>query len=390
MITKNLNRTSRRRRQRGEGSVFQRKSDGLWIGRLVQDGRTIQVSAHNAKDAAEALRVARVRAGKIPASRIKVSEWVDNWLVVLGSRVSPGTHERYASVLRKYIVPEIGEMKLANVRANTLRNLETAQIDWSEDTRAVALRVFSKALLEAYRQELIEENPAARIDLPKRPPSGRRTGVSLETAIAVIAAAVGDDYEALYLVLLANALRISEAFGLYPEDIDLQRGRIRIARQLYERKGGIFEQPPKGKKEVTLPLAPITAVALQRYLERRESKLQYLFASPADTPLRRSMFYEPIWQPFLKRAGVPYFVPHQLRHTTGTLLHAVGTPIEVIKDILRHAHVTTTDAFYRDQIPAMQVDALGRLSELLRGERLSLTGTAMPTVPALSASTLTS
>lgn len=358
------------RRTKGEGSVFQRKSDGLWIGRLVQDGRTVQVSGHTAKEAAENLRVARVRAGKIPATRIHVSEWIDTWLEVEATRIAPGTHELYAAVLRKYVVPHIGTMKLANVRANTLRALETELLDGcSAGQRAVALRVFCKSLREAYKRELIDENPADRIDLPKRPQSGKRDGVSLEIATKVITAAAGDPYEALYIVLLANALRISEAFGLFPDDVDLVRMRIRIARKLYERKGGIFEEPTKGKKEVMLPLAPIAANALRRHLETRQSKIPYLFASPADTPMRRSCFYRPIWQPFLQRAGVPYFVPHQLRHTTGTLLHVAGTPIEVIKDILRHAHVTTTDAFYRDQVPQMQVDALDRLSGMLGTNR---------------------
>lgn len=355
------------RRPRGEGSVFQRASDGLWIGRLRRDGHTIYVSGRNPKEAAEQLRVARVRAGNLPASRMHVGEWIESWLTLEAQRVAPGTLERYASVLRRYVVPEIGQMRLASIRPNTLCNLETALLDTcSADTRAVTLAVFAKTLREAYRRELLDENPAERIDLPKRPRSGKRTAISLDTAVRVLRAAQGDDYEALYVVLLANALRISEAFGLYPEDVDLARGRIRIARKLYERKGGIYEEPTKGKNEVVLPLAPIAGAALERFMSARAPGAQrYLFLSPSGTPLRRSTFYRPIWAPFLKRADVPYFVPHQLRHTTGTLLAAAGTPIEVVKDILRHANVTTTDNFYRDAIPELQTAALGRLSDLL-------------------------
>jgi len=127
---------------------------------------------------------------------------------------------------------------------------------------------------------------------------------------------------------------------------------------------------PKGRKAASIPLASIVAEPLARHLAARRSvrpRVPYLFTSEKGHALRRSVFTRKTWHKFRTDHGLPYMVPHQLRHTTGTLLKALGVPIEVVKEILRHASVETTDRFYQDEIPALQSDALAKLSTLLRG-----------------------
>lgn len=193
--------------------------------------------------------------------------------------------------------------------------------------------------------------------------------MSLETALAFLAATRGERNEAMYLLLLVNGLRESEAFGLHPSDLDLEHGRVTIARKLYERKGGVFEELPKSKKVETIALAPILLEPLRRHLTARAAQRvdePYLFTTQRGRPLRRSMFYKQAWNPiFARHPEIPRFVPHQLRHTTATLLKALGVPAEVARDILRHASIATTVDVYQDDVPALQQKALARLSKLL-------------------------
>lgn len=55
--------TRKPRGKSGDGTLFQRSSDGLWVGRLVVNGRTKCVSAKHREDAARKLADLRAAAG---------------------------------------------------------------------------------------------------------------------------------------------------------------------------------------------------------------------------------------------------------------------------------------------------------------------------------------
>jgi integrase len=165
---------------------------------------------------------------------------------------------------------------------------------------------------------------------------------------------------------------------LQPKDVDLGAGTITIRRQLYERASGTMETKlPKGGREATIPLAPFVVDALKRHLEARRSdgsRVPWLFTSERGAALRRSVFHRKVWHPFRAAHGLPYFVPHQLRHTTGTLLKKLGVRGEIVQEILRHASITTTNEWYQDEIPELQVDALERMSTALSKSTEKSTG----------------
>jgi integrase len=226
--------------------------------------------------------------------------------------------------------------------------------------------VLRGAVTEAYRRELVDENVTGRVRAPQAR-SGRRSSVPLETVIAFLDAVKEHRLAALFLLLVVNGLREGEAFGLYPSDVDLDRRTITIARKLYERAGGVFEEPPKGKRSETIALAPLVIEPLRRHLAERAARPPaepYLFLSELGRPLRRSAFYKQTWNPiFAAHPAIRRFTPHQLRHSTGTLLKLLGVPAEVARDVLRHASITTTTD--QDVVPELQHDALTRLSSLL-------------------------
>jgi len=331
--------------------------------------RNILVYGKNAREAADKLRTARTKQGGIPLHRLTLADWLEQWIE--DSRkdgtYTGGTADGYEGVYKKYIVPAIGKVKLSALTANHLRDLlSTLERDGVSAGRRKRVRLVVKAsLAEAYMRDLVVGNVADRVRPVKAPTIPRRS-ISLDAALAFIKAARGDRNEALYLMLLLNGIRESEAFGLYPCDVDREAGVIRINRKLYERKGGLYEEPPKGGKAATVPLAPFLVEPIERYLAtRKEAEWPYLFLSERGQRLRRSVFLRKVWHPFREKHGLPYMVPHQLRHTTSTLLKRLGVPIEVRKEILRHASISTTDLHYDDEIPELQRDALSKLSDLL-------------------------
>ena len=73
------------------------------------------------------------------------------------------------------------------------------------------------------------------------------------------------------------------------------------------------------------------------------------------------------WSKMLAGAGIEHRRLHDSRHTTGTLLRALGVAPEVVQTVLRHARITTTLDTYVHTDLSQQHAAVAELDELLGG-----------------------
>ena len=48
----------------------------------------------------------------VDPSRMTVGEWLDLWIAATRAEVSPKTHERYAEIVRCYLAPGLGGLRL--------------------------------------------------------------------------------------------------------------------------------------------------------------------------------------------------------------------------------------------------------------------------------------
>jgi site-specific recombinase XerD len=150
---------------------------------------------------------------------------------------------------------------------------------------------------------------------------------------------------ALIAVLYRAGLRVSEALGLFPKDLDASLGTLRVL----EGKGG---------KSRTVALDDAALALIGRWLDRRPGlglkSSQRLFSTLQGTPMQASYIRELL--PRLgRRAGIARRVhAHGLRHSFAAELMAEGAPINVISRALGHSSVATT-ARYLDHIAPQQV-----------------------------------
>ena len=122
----------------------------------------------------------------------------------------------------------------------------------------------------------------------------------------------------LYYLELATGLRRGELLGLNWEDIDLERGDLRVRRQIARINGEVVEAPLKTKNAYrTLPLAEDTVSIL---LEQKEKVggSPWVFPSPTGGPISPDSVLHMLHR-VLKRAGLPKVRFHDLRHTFATL-----------------------------------------------------------------------
>ena len=107
-------------RARGEGSVY-RKGD-RWEAAAYVHGRRRSVRAATKAEAHARLRELQRRAAAgepITDTRLTVAEYLEYWLSVVESTVRARTHQRYAAYVRVHAIPEIGHVKLAELRPIT-------------------------------------------------------------------------------------------------------------------------------------------------------------------------------------------------------------------------------------------------------------------------------
>ena len=154
---------------------------------------------------------------------------------------------------------------------------------------------------------------------------------------------------ALLTVLYRAGLRISEALDLFPKDIDLGSGTVRVLHG-------------KGDKMRTVALDPEAQAVLELWLQKRtalgHNARQAVFCTLKG--VRVSADYVRAMLPRLaRRAGINKRVhAHGLRHTMASEMRTEGRDIGAISKALGHSSIATT-ARYLDHVnPQAVVDMM--------------------------------
>ena len=186
----------------------------------------------------------------------------------------------------------------------------------------------------------------------------------------------GHRLDALYSVALAIGLRRCEALGLRWQDVDLDMGYLRVAKQLKRSQREYVLRDPKSRasrRTIVLPTVIIDRLREHRgrQLAERESQrgdwnsLDLLFVRPNGKPLDPTGVSKLVHR-LLDAARLPQRRLHDLRHSCATLLLAQGVPARVVMEILGHSQITTTMNTYMHVIPEMRRDAADKIQEVLR------------------------
>src|SRR5215471_3640844 len=113
---------------------------------------------------------------RIDPSRMTVAAFLDRWIEHMQGQVSPRSHERYAELCRKNIVPLLGGLTLtklqpAHISAAYAKALTSGRRDGSGGLSARTVthmhRVLREALQQAVRWQLLARNPADAVKPPK-------------------------------------------------------------------------------------------------------------------------------------------------------------------------------------------------------------------------------
>ena len=206
-------------------------------------------------------------------------------------------------------------------------------------------------------------NVAEAVD-PPRVPKKEITPLSPVQARVFLEAARADRLEALYVLAVHTGMRQGELFNLRWDDVDLERGVLRV-------KG---TKTARSRRTVKLSETAIEALTghLTRQLEEidrvgslwRENGL--VFATGIGTPLNRHNVTQRSFKPLLERAGLPQIRFHDLRHTCATILLSRGVHAKFVQELLGHATIAITLDTYSHVLPGMGGGTAAAMDEALR------------------------
>jgi integrase len=96
----------------------------------------------------------------------------------------------------------------------------------------------------------------------------------------------------------------------------------------------------------------------------------YVFLGGKQKPVNQEIFRMKVWEPLLKRLGVRYRPPYQMRHTFATLAISVGENINWVARMLGHQSPVVTLERYNRFVPNLtRTDGKALLAAGLTGER---------------------
>ena len=266
---------------------------------------------------------------------------VQRYLLSLAARRSPRTVDAYRRDLEA-----LSAFRGGSVRDSSVDDLER----WVAAMRAAGLAPSTIArrvsAVRAYFRHLLligseTENPAASLQLPRRPRrlpralSPAETERLIDAANATTPRSLRD--RALVELLYGAGLRVSEAVGLDRASVDLEN---RLVRAL-----------GKGGKERLVPIGRQAVDALRRYLSRGRPHLDRrhrpeVFLNAQGGALTRAGAAL-ILRRLAEKAGLePERVhPHLLRHSFATHLLEGGADLRSVQEMLGHADLATTELY---------------------------------------------
>lgn len=351
--------------EKQSSTTFTRKKDALTFAAILDAG--------GVSDA-----LAWLAAREKKSTEVTFAEWFEIYVEQL-TGVSDRTREDYRSLRRRYL-GELDPLPLDLIsRAHVTGIVNTMdRAGRAPKTIKQAINTLSTCLQLAVDEGHMTTNPCRRVRLPRAQVGGEPRFLT-HAQFAALHHETPEHYQPLVTFLFGSGMRWAEATAIFGKHVDLAAGTVRVEQAWKRVPGqGLVVGAPKterSKRTVNAATAALVAVAP---LIRKPGELVFVTASGG--PISHANFYNNIWQPTCRRAGLatggkgdPWDGPriHDARHTHASWLISDGIQLEAVQDQLGHESILTTRKIYGHLLPALGV-AVGRSASAAMQQALGL------------------
>jgi integrase len=363
------------KRMNGEGSIYQRKSDGRWFGSIVVTAESGEpkrktVSSKTKDGARQKLK--RLKDEKerhenegLPSidKMVTVGQLLDRWHKVIVATRRETTAINYGYVIDRHLVgfvlPEgktLGSKKLALLTFDDVDTLleVKCQDGLAPSTRRLIRSVLVQAINQAIKWRVVTRNEAA-MSTPVTIPRAKGRSMTAAQARRFMNALKDLPLGCLFKLMLVTGVRRGEALGLRWEDVDLKKGVISVRQQIQRIDGELKAtevKTEKSRRSINLSKSMVLELKAHKSAQVKERKSAalwqdtgYVFTSNVGTPLDPRNVAKR-FSSACSKARIGKWHPHELRHTAASLMLANGVPLQVVSEILGHASIRITSDVY--------------------------------------------
>lgn len=385
-------RKTNTRAAQGDGSIRQRP-DGLWEGRYTLGAdpgtgkqRRKSVYAPTQAECRKKLREATEAVANgtyFEPAKITVAEWFNLWLAEYLGSVKHATAISYGQHVKNHVLPNIGAVKLADLRAPMIQriynNLQRQGI--SPKTIKNLHGCIHKALEVAVRNDYIARNPADVCTLPRIEKSEIQP-LDAPDIKKLLEALNGHKHEVLIKTAMFTGMRIGELIGLTWECVDFENGVICVKKQLLRpRVKGEGYTYGTLKNDKPRTITPANSVMdMLRAHKRRQAQQRLLAGSAWDdggflglvftNEFGGHLCHNHISKQLdkaLEAAGIPKHRFHDLRHTYAVNSLRAGDDIKTVQENLGHHTAAFTLDMYAHSTETMKRESAKRMDAFIEG-----------------------
>jgi len=277
----------------------------------------------------------------VPATTFR--EQAEIWIGSLATRrrkpVKPATIHGWQHSLDKWILPNLGEMLLANVSNGALRALveKMAAARLSPKTivnHAQVVKLVVASAVDADGEQLYPRKwNHDFIGLPIVEPSKQHRPTVTEAELGGILTSTTKRWAVLFALLAGTGLRIGEALGLKIDDLSQGCTVLHVRRSIW---GGHEQAPKTPNAKRAVDIAEPLAQLLREYVA---GKAGYLFAAKSERPLQQRNVLR-VLHATGKKVGL-----HAFRRFRTETLRRARVPEDLTRLWLGHSKQTVTDTY---------------------------------------------
>jgi integrase len=342
----------------------------------------------------------KVKNGEYGNSKIKLVDFInDIWFKEYMKGKSPSTIYRY-KILSKLIIQQLGHLPLDKIRPLHIQKfknyLSTAKsnvaikdkdgsiIDYktyAPKTQLHYFRCLSTILNDAYKLEMIKENPVAKISAP-RVPRKKPQFLDIEQTRHILELLKNEDlkYQVAINILIFTGIRRGELLGLTWDAIDWKNSEIRIEQNTIYVNKKIYTKDPKTETSNRIVDIPSNILALLKefrvYQNKERLRLgdQWVNTNRIMTQWNGKIMHPDTisqwWKKFQIKNGIENVISlHKLRHTYATLMLDI-VDLTTVSESLGHSDISTTN-IYAHALKERKKGAVEKLQEELIHEQPS-------------------
>ena len=302
---------------------------------------------------------------KVMNGDILFADYMEKWLDIIKSSVAVPTYASYSTTVKKIVAPYFREKEvtLKNLTAKDIQEFYLRELERVSASSVIHYHAnIHKALKYAVKIDLIDVNPADKVERPKK---DRYVGsfYDADEVNALFEAAKGTKLELPILFGAFYGLRRSEAIGLKWDAIDFDQNTITIRHtvtscDLDGKRILVAADTTKTKSSMrTLPLVPFMRERLLALREEQKENrrlcgrsyikdyVDYVCVNEIGDLIKPHYVTES-FPKLLKANGLRPVRYHDLRHSCASLLLANGVPMKQIQEWLGHSDFSTTANIY--------------------------------------------